>query len=252
MRRHVLMPYGPLLSLGRPGGHHMLMLVTGRNGILDHDRGLLVADHGHRQEQPDDQQRTQLAGNLSRQGHHPGPGSAPRSFPVYPRRCCSQVEPARPKGPFLQTEKAMAFAPIAFHAPTPGPVVGWALLVRNGVLIMPSAARRLTPSLRRRLPTSVTLCRSCHRCLSEGRGRRFAGAGGGSDEGGREELAEVWPRRASNSYTRSCRMAFSARRAALSRRSAATSSRSGAESGAGSIAHRSSTRGRVVWIMPRL
>src|SRR5438477_655743 len=33
--------------------------------------------------------------------------------------------------------------------------------------------------------------------------RRCAGAWGGSDEGGREELAECWPRRASSSRMRS-------------------------------------------------
>src|SRR5439155_26641582 len=37
-----------------------------------------------------------------------------------------------------------------------------------------------------------------------------AGAWGGSDEGGREELAEVWPSRTSSSRMRACRATISA------------------------------------------
>ncbi len=78
------------------------------------------------------------------------------------------------------------------------------------------------------------------------------GLGGDPPRAGVRKLAEVWPRRASSSCTRSGRTAFSACSAAFSRRSGATCSRSAARSGAGTVAHRSGARGNVVSIRPRL
>jgi hypothetical protein len=89
-------------------------------------------------------------------------------------------------------------------------------------------------------------------CRPEGGALGRAGTRGGSDDGGREELAEVCPSRASSSRIRSCRAAFCTRSVAFSCRSVANSSRSGAGSGAGTGAQRSGASGSVVSIMPLL
>src|SRR5215212_1339215 len=113
----------------------------------------------------------------------------------------------------------------------PDPAPAWHFGAREGLLTMLTALRHHGHDFvhlldRQQCAVGPPVSRLAAPLPAGGGAFGRGGAWGGSDEGGRDELDESCPRRASSSRTRSCKATFSARSATFSARRAAFSRRS--------------------------